>query len=236
MERFKPELVVIGGDNNYPSGAVDTLDNRISIYQRWFDQELLLPCYGNHDLDNGVTDPHVPQYDKFYYLPGNRRYYSYVQGNIEFFCLNTGKDSNPPSGTFTYEPDGCIIGSVQHQWFVAAAAASTAKFKVVFFHHGYCVSSMSDGTSAANRDEPRMNWFFETHGIDLVLNGHNHASTRMTYTGPSGDTIPIINASSSVRWGNSALDLDPAGPHVEQGTVALDWSYDVDELPLLTSS
>lgn len=229
MERFKPELVVIGGDNNYPYGEANTIDNRISIYQRWFDQELLLPCYGNHDLDNDLQledpprDPHQVQYDKFYYLPGNRRYYSYVHGNIEFFCLNTGKDSNPPDGDHTYEPDGCIIGSAQHTWFVAAAAASTAKFKVAFFHHGFAVASTSE-TSAMDRDEPRMNWFFETHGIDLILNGHNHASTRMTYTGPGGNSIPIINASSAVR---PPLRIDPAGPYVQEGEVVLNWAYNV---------
>ena len=221
MERFKPELVVIGGDNNYPLGTVDTLDNRISIYQRWVDIQKLIPCYGNHDLDNGLADPHVPQYDKFDYLPGNRRYYVWSEGNIDFFCINTGKDS----ASNDYEPDGNQIGSAQHTWFTNAVAASTAKFKVAFFHHGYAVAARSGGTSAMDRDDPRMNWFFEDHGIDLILNGHNHASTQMTYTGPSGATVPLINASSAVR---PPLTIDPAGPHVEIGSIAIDWTYDVD--------
>jgi hypothetical protein len=221
MERFKPELVLIGGDNNYPLGEAATLDNGIDVYQRWFDREKLIACYGNHDLDNSLADPHVPQFDKFYYLPGNRRYYSWVEGNIEFFCITTGKDS----ASNEYEPDGNEVGSVQHQWFVAAAAASTAKFKVVFFHHGYAVASRSTGTSAMDRDDPRMNWFFEEHGIDLVLNGHNHATTQMDYTGPSGGTIPLINASSAVR---PPLVIDPAGPFVDIGSVVLNYTYDVD--------
>lgn len=221
MMRFDPELVIIGGDNNYPLGEALTLDNGIDVFQQWFDEQKLIACYGNHDLDNSLPDPHVPQYDKFDYLPGNRRYYVWSEGNIDFFCINTGKDS----ASNEYEPDGNEVGSIQHTWFTNAVAASTAKFKVAFFHHGYAVVARSEGTSAMDRDDPRMNWFFEDHGIDLILNGHSHASTQMTYTGPSTATVPLINASSAVR---PPLTIDPVGPHVEVGSVVVDWTYDVD--------
>src|SRR5437773_4988204 len=78
------------------------------------------PAIGNHD--NNPSDGYAP-YLNYFTLPGNERYYTTVQGNVQLFIVNDDPD----------EPDGTSSTSKQATWLKNGLAASTAKWKLVLF-------------------------------------------------------------------------------------------------------
>src|SRR6185503_14372551 len=99
-------------------------------------------------------------------LPGNERYYDFVQGSIHFFALDSDER----------EPDGTSASSKQGQWLKNALANSTSPFNIVYFHHAP-YSSGSEGSST------HMQWPFKDWGADLVLVGHSHNYERLSIGG-----------------------------------------------------
>lgn len=163
-----PVALFAGGDNNYPSGSVATIEANWAAFGSLVTLEKVYPALGNHDLDtaNGQA-----QIDKFSYLPGNRRYYSkfFENEDLEIFVLNSGLTT---AGALV-EADGNDIGSVQWEWFQQAVIQSTARWKVVMFHH----PAISYGTKNALIGQ--MHWPFASLGIDLVLQGHQHINEHL---------------------------------------------------------
>ncbi len=107
---------------------------------------------GNHEGNH-------ESYYQFLDLPGNESWYSFTYGDAEFFALN----SSAP-----YEP-----GSPQYNWFEGALAASTSRWKIVFWHHPpyACTPSRKPG------DLDVQAWLvplLETWDVDLALLGHDH--------------------------------------------------------------
>jgi tartrate-resistant acid phosphatase type 5 len=181
---WNPDFVVTTGDNNYPKGEAATIDANVGKYYAAFIGDYrgdhgpgaavnrFFPALGNHDWDapGAGCRAHVD----YFTLPGNERYYDVVRGSVHLFVL----DSDPR------EPDGTRRGSKQHAWFVEAAAASRAAFQVVVCHHPPHSSGEHGGT-------PDADWDFETHGIDLVLSGHDHDYERI---GRDGITYVVNGA------------------------------------------
>lgn len=112
----------------------------------------LWPSLGNHDGN------HVSYFEVFS-LPGNESWYSFTYGNTEFFALNT-----------VYKMSR---GSDQYDWFVSRLEASTARWKVAYFHHpAYsCTPSRLPGYGPVIK---YMVPLFEQYGVDLVVAGHDH--------------------------------------------------------------
>jgi hypothetical protein len=104
------------------------------------------------------------------------------------------------------EPDGNAVGSVQHQWFVQQLGLSTARWKLVAFHHPALTVS-----EEANRVVAAMDWP-EFAQVDGILCGHVHFTEWLTLRG-----VPLVNVSGNImRDGNVADTLnltgsDPAG-------------------------
>jgi hypothetical protein len=128
---------------------------------------------GNHDWGNPSSSASNPtgltQYYQFYLdvLPGNKRYYDVVRGDIHFFGLDS--DNN--------EPDGRTSTSVQAQWLKARLSASTSRWKVVFFHHSPYSSEDID------HNITEMRWPFKAWGADLVISAHSHSYERLNVDG-----------------------------------------------------
>ena len=106
-------------------------------------------------------------YFDYFVLPGNERYYDFVQGPVHFFMLNSD----------VREPDGITADSIQATWLRTQLAASTARWKVVVFHHSPYSSSTVNGS------EVRLRWPFAEWGASLVLTGHNHNYERLSING-----------------------------------------------------
>lgn len=195
--------IVLTGDNSY--GGEAQFHNDLQAWQPWITSEQLIPVLGNHDIDGPSS--YGLHTAKFPYLPGNRRYYNIVlgEGLVELFVLNDGVNTafeNPI--TSGGEPDDNIIGGAQHTWFVNALNASTAKWKLVFFHHPLVTTEETPGTMIVTA----MDWpeFALVHGIFC---GHAHLAEWLTLRG-----TPLINSSNSVRTdGNTALAIQGVAPN-----------------------
>lgn len=171
---LKPEFVVTTGDNNYPFGAADTIDDNIGRYFSAFiapyhgkfgpgaAENGFFPCLGNHDWDSANAAPYLD----YFSLPNNERYYEVVRGAVHLFAL----DSDPN------EPDGTDADSRQAHWLEAQLKASSAPWKLVYFHH----PPYSSGPHASTIG---MRWPFAEWGASIVFSGHDHTYERFEVDG-----------------------------------------------------
>ncbi len=148
---FPFELVLMLGDNIY--GKDDPRD-----YRRKFEEPYrplleagvkFYAALGNHD------DPKQRFYEKF--NMGGERYYSFKgpQGKVRFFAL----DSN-------------YFDAKQREWLEKQLDASGEDWKICFFHHPLYSSGRKHGPAEELREvlEPVL----LKHGVDVVLQGHEH--------------------------------------------------------------
>jgi len=179
VKASNPDFICTVGDNTY-STTVSTA-NWDSAVGQYYAPYMKLPSssayaaqgsatnrfysvMGNHDWDVGNS---AASYTSYFSLPGNERYYTFTQGNVQFFMLS----SDPR------ETDGVTVGSTQYNWFTSQIAQSTARWQVVMFHHPFQTSNSSHAPTTY------MNWGFENMGVDMVMSGHNHFMERLSYGG-----------------------------------------------------
>jgi 3',5'-cyclic AMP phosphodiesterase CpdA len=144
---------------------------------------------GNHDLP---TMEQQLAYDRFG-MKG-QRFYSFTQpeAHAQFFAL----DSN-------------MMDAPQMKWIEQELAASRAAWKIVFFHHPPFSAGKRHGSDMALRD--RLHPLLAKHGVQLVLNGHDHIYQR---TKPQqGVNYFVSGAGGKVRKG----DMDASDTTVEKG-------------------
>ena len=196
VKSWNPDFVLTTGDNNYPDGEASTIDNNIGRYYSQFiypysgaygsgaSVNRFFPAIGNHDWDNNVGFPTQP-YVEYFTLPGNERYYDFVQGPVHFFMVDS--DSR--------EPDGIISTSTQANWLRTRLAASTAQWKIVVLHH----PPFSSRTSW-----PKLQWPYKEWGASAVLSGHAHLYERIIRNG-----LPYItNGLGGESTGDFSTGLD----------------------------
>ncbi len=175
VKSWNPDFIITVGDNNYPDGEAATIDANIGKFYHEYmhpysgsfgagaSENRFWPSVGNRDYENAVGAPLQP-YLNYFTLPGNERYYDFVRGPVHFFVVNSD----------AREPDGVTATSVQGQWLKARLAASTASWKIVYFHH----PPFSSRTSW-----PKLQWPFREWGADAVLSGHAHIYERILKDG-----------------------------------------------------
>jgi hypothetical protein len=174
IEEWVPDFIITLGDNNYPDGAASTIDANIGQYFQQYianyrgaygpgsEWNRFFPTLGNHDLDTRLGQP----YFDYFTLPGNERYYSVDWFPVELFALNS--DSR--------EPDGVAATSRQAAWLQQQALASTACWRLAYFHH-------APYTSGLRGPVTWMRWPFAEWGIAAVLTGHDHFYERIERDG-----------------------------------------------------
>jgi len=174
--RLKPDFIVTTGDNNYPLGEAETIDENIGRYFHSFiapysgkfgsgaRENRFFPCLGNHDFNPVVG---AQPYLDYFSLPNNERYYQVVLGNVQLFSL----DSDPN------EPDGRTVDSKQAEWLEGELGASVAPWRVVFFHHPPYSSAVVHGSTL------EMRWPFAAWGASIVYSGHDHTYERLSVDG-----------------------------------------------------
>lgn len=174
VKSWQPDFIVTTGDNNYPSGAAETIDENIGQYFHEYiypytgsygagaEINRFFPILGNHDVDTADGQA----YFDYFTLPGNERYYDFTWGAVHFFALNSD----------WREPDGIGRSSVQAAWLQEGLAASTSPWKLVFLHTPP-YSSAIQGSHAA------VQWPFKEWGATAVLAGHDHVYERLEVDG-----------------------------------------------------
>ncbi|MBG7610567.1 MAG: metallophosphoesterase [Anaerolineae bacterium] len=178
IESWDVELIITTGDNNYPFGAAETIDQNIGQYFHQFiypyqgnygegaDRNRFFPTLGNHDWSYVNAKPYL----EYFSLPGNERYYDFIWQPVHFFALDS--DSR--------EPDGVGRSSDQAQWLQDKLRDSNAVWKVVYMHHTPFSSAKHGPTNWAQ-------WPYKQWGASIVIAGHDHVYERLTI-----DDFPYI--------------------------------------------
>jgi hypothetical protein len=192
VKSWRPEFIVTLGDNNYPGGSADTIDQNIGLFYHDFiapyagrfgcgaTRNRFFPALGNHDWMSAGAKPYLD----YFTLPGNERYYELTWGDVHVFAL----DSDPS------EPDGVTADSAQGRWLKDRVAASTARWQIAYFHHPPYSSGPHGGTES-------MRWPFKDWGVDLVLAGHDHTYERIVV---DGTTYLVNGLGGAVFYGIGA--------------------------------
>jgi len=174
VKSWNPDFIVTTGDNNYPSGAAETIDvnvgqyyadyigNYRAKYGKGSKDNRFFPVLGNHDYR--IDDARA--YLDYFTLPGrsgntsgNERYYNFRWGPIEFFMMDSG----------ALEVTGLNIPSrEQYQWIKEAISSSNARWKFVIMHHSPFSSCH------INANDRRMQLPFTRWGAHAVFSGHCH--------------------------------------------------------------
>lgn len=124
----------------------------------------MYPVLGNHEQD-------ARHYYKYFTLPTPEYFYRFSQGDADFFMIDTNRTVAP--------------GSEQYIWLDSALADSDARWKFVVHHHPPYSSDENDygdtwsgrGRKGDLRIRP-LTKLYDSHGVDLVLNGHIHSYER----------------------------------------------------------
>jgi 3',5'-cyclic AMP phosphodiesterase CpdA len=187
-QRRPVDLVVLGGDNIYPSGDLSLVE---STFLRPYAELLAagVPFHavlGNHDIrtDNGVPQVAYKPFGM------NGRYYTFRRGPVDFFMLDT---------------NGNADWQRQISWLRTVLAQSRAPWKVVVGHHPIYSSGFygNDPHLAA-----KLTTLMQRHGVQLYINGHEHNYERskpingITYlvVGGGGASLrPVIATDQSAR-------------------------------------
>ena len=171
VSSWNPDFVVTTGDNNYEDGLAATIDQNIGQYYHQYifpytgaygagdTVNRFFPSLGNHDWKSPGAQPYL----NYFALPGNERYYDFVAGNVQFFCIDSD----------TLEPDGTSSSSIQAQWLQNRLSISSARWRIVIFHHPPYTSGTTHGSTT------RMRWPFQEWGATTVLCGHEHIYERI---------------------------------------------------------
>jgi len=155
--QLNPSIIIHSGD----------LVSRGDEYEHWKEQYFdpmrglaenitVFPCLGNHERNSNY-------YYDYMSLPDENEevYYSFDYGNAHIIALNSNADDAPFG-----------LGETQTQWLIKDLEENKdAEWKIVFFHHPLFRCSPTRGI-----EPQRWVWqeVFEKHGIDMVINGHDH--------------------------------------------------------------
>lgn len=144
-------LVVTTGDNVYPSGHPDDFPaNFFEPYSCLFDAEVKFRAsLGNHDV---VTENGQPELDEPLFGIRRRNYVVTYQG-IRFVIANSN--------------------NLDKTWLEKRLPAGEGdRWTIVVFHHPVYSPGTGHGSTPGFR--PGLPKLFREHGVDLVLNGHDH--------------------------------------------------------------
>lgn len=137
------------GDNDYTGSPAAFHQNWTSSFGWAAKSGLVIAgTLGNHDVE---VQQGRYEYDELQ-MPSHR--YRKRVGNVAIFALDSNR-----------------VDDAQTRWLRSALSSSTARWKIVAFHHPpYTCGGHSGSDAVARRWVP----LFERHDVDLVLAGHDH--------------------------------------------------------------
>ncbi len=209
MDRHSLDLALHTGDVVNRGGICSGSDSSWNQYIRsYFDVYLesisdtpFYPSVGNHELGGGSCG--YQAYTDVYNLPANsaagdeEEYYSFDWGSAHFVALDTNQSYS--------------AGSIQYDWLVNDLQTSTRPWQFVFFHHPAYSSGRHGSTSGV---QAQLVPVFETYGVDIVFNGHDHMYER---------TCPILNETCASPQDGGVVYYVTGGGGASLYTVSGDW-------------
>jgi tartrate-resistant acid phosphatase type 5 len=185
VKSWDPDFILTTGDNNYPGGADSTIDRNIGKYYHnyifpYYGSYLpripaadtanrFFPTLGNHD-NNNLAHAYLEYFTLPEAYPGNERYYTFTVGDVQLIAVNS-------DSTYGHEPDGTSDASIQALWMKGVLSASSAPWKIVYFHHPPYSSGYVHGSQIW------MRWPFAAWGATAVFSGHEHNYERIMVGG-----------------------------------------------------
>ncbi len=169
--------VILAGDNIYNNGEIGKVT---AVFEEPYKPLLqkdvrFFACLGNHDIrtDNGEPQVRYPGFN----MKG--RYYTFRQGPVQFFTLDTNGNADWPN---------------QLTWLEQELKRSDAPWKVVYGHHPI----YSSGLYGVNQAFVRIfTPLFERYGVQLYINGHDHDYERTQVI--RGTTYLVCGAGAGQR-------------------------------------
>jgi len=158
IDSWNPNLMLYLGDV-YEKGSPSEFYNWYGTDQTFFGRFRAItdPTIGNHEYENGMAPGYFDYWDN---IP---HYYSYNAAGWHFISL----DSNSQFGQTG-------SSSAQYQWLAQDLAANSGSCTIAYFHHPvYSVGPQGDTASL----QPIWS-LLTTHGVQLVLTGHDHSYQR----------------------------------------------------------
>ena len=168
------DLVMHLGDMVYFCFTLEHVDARFfSIYRDKLRNTPVFATEGNHE--SYCNFPAV-FYSAFYFptnsATGTEEWYSFDAGDVHFVVL----DANTESG-HRYDP-----ASVQYKWLEADLAATTQRWKFIFFHHvirsssvhGFYDDLLGNGILDKYEIQSSIGALASRYGAQVVFNGHDH--------------------------------------------------------------
>lgn len=144
-------FVLMLGDNIYEDGDIKNLGHaRFTVpYQELLENHVpFYPVLGNHDVRKGFENDQL----EFFGMPG--RYYSFIEGNVQFFALDTNR-----------------FDAAQKAWLENCLSKSKAPWKIVYGHHPLFSSGEHGNSPALIKTLLPL---LEKYGVSLYLAGHDH--------------------------------------------------------------
>jgi len=167
----------------------------------WMRSRPLYPSIGNHDDEIGFAQAYrdvfvLPEEGATTKYPDNaERFYSFDYGPVHFVALDT---------------EHAFIDTARRQaqlaWLDADLAATTQPWKVVYFHRPPYSSGSEHGSSLDVRQAFAP--LFERHGVNLVLNAHDHDYERSK---PWREFVTTGSPVTYVVTGGGGAALYPVG-------------------------
>ncbi len=128
------------------------------------------PTLGNHDGGDSENPGDLPVYLDNFFFPGNQpaRWYRFRFANLaEFFALDSSDNRQPGQVQEAY-----AVSGKQFQWLKEAMPASSAPWKIPYFHHPPFTAGPRHAPSYDSLEH--FVRLFEQSGVRIVFSGHEH--------------------------------------------------------------
>jgi len=196
MVALPADFVLSTGDMIYEDGSAADFDPEFFVpYRDLIRRFVFWPTLGNHDVGTAAGQP----WRDAFYTPannaaGSENYYSFDFGNAHVAVLDSNASTSP--------------GSAQYTFLDRDLGATTARWKLVAFHH----TIYSSGTTHGSNTTLRTNLvpLFDAHAVDVVFMGHEHNYER-TKPLRADQIVSACDGTVYVTTGGGGRDLHPVG-------------------------
>ncbi len=173
MKQENPALVLHLGDLAYPQGAFREYQlHYFDVYRDLMKQVPFFPCPGNHGYMTRDGFPYLTLHDvpaaDMAPLAERGRYYSFDWGNVHFVAV----DSNAPL-VQAAQGRGPML-----EWLERDLRVTRQYWKIVYFHHPPFAGGPNERDPLSELARNHLVPLAERHGVQLVLNGHEHSYQR----------------------------------------------------------
>ncbi len=157
---------------------------------------------GNHEFYEGPNPDFGAYYTQVVNYPGNEHYYSFNYSNAHFISLNLSIDEHR-----------VLPGSPEYNWLLSDLQKANSSPEIdwifVFFH----VPLYSSGSHGPNENLINdLKYIFDTSGVDLVLQGHDHHYERIEVS-----NLPYLVIGGGGAEHEMYLGTNPWSIHIEIG-------------------